>query len=86
MQIGSGGGLLVMRELYDTLGLSNLVSVALRDTHHGKNTIHRFDGIFRHSIFGGPPQTNLTKKPAIMCTGQRTPVPTVVNAFPKISL
>src|SRR6056297_3495667 len=51
-QISSDGGLLVMRELDDTLGLSGLASVALRDTRRGKNTIHRLDGLFRQSVFG----------------------------------
>lgn len=51
-QISSDGGLLVMRELDDALGLSNLASSALRDTRRGKNTIHRLDGLFRQSVFG----------------------------------
>jgi hypothetical protein len=33
-QISSDGGLLVMRELDDVLGLSNLASEALRDSSH----------------------------------------------------
>jgi transposase, IS4 family len=44
-QISSDGGLLVMRELDDVLGLSNLASEALRDSRTGKNTLHRLDGI-----------------------------------------
>ena len=51
-QISSDGGLLVMRELDDALGLSELASAALRDTRRGKNTIHRLDGLFRQSVFG----------------------------------
>ena len=51
-QISSDGGLLVMRELDDALGLSDLASVALRDTRRGKNPLHRFDGLFRQSVFG----------------------------------
>ena len=51
-QISSDGGLLVMRELDDALGLSGLASVALRDTRRGKNTVHRLDGLFRQSVFG----------------------------------
>ena len=43
-QISSDGGLLVMRELDDALGLSNLATAALRDTRTGKNTLHRLDG------------------------------------------
>lgn len=51
-QISSDGGLLVMRELDDVLGLSNLASEALRDSRTGKNTLHRLDGLFRQSVFG----------------------------------
>ena len=51
-QISSDGGLLVMRELDDALGLSGLASEALRDNRTGKNTVHRLDGLFRQSVFG----------------------------------
>jgi hypothetical protein len=51
-QLSSDGGLLVMRELDDTLGLSDLASATLRDTRRGKNTVHRLDGLFRQSVFG----------------------------------
>jgi hypothetical protein len=49
-QISSDGGLLVMRELDDALGLSDLAAGALRDTPPGKNTAHRLDGLFRQSV------------------------------------
>jgi hypothetical protein len=51
-QLSSDGGLLVMRELDDALGLSDLASAALRDTHTGKNSFHQLDGLFRQSVFG----------------------------------
>jgi hypothetical protein len=51
-QLSSDGGLLVMRELDDALGLSELASVALRDSRSGKNTVHRLDGLFRQSVYG----------------------------------
>ena len=51
-QLSSDGGLLVMRELDDALGLSDLASAALRDTRRGKNSVHRLDGLFRQSVFG----------------------------------
>jgi len=51
-QLSWDGGLLVMRELADTLGLSDLAAVALRDTQRGKNTVHRLEGLFRQSVFG----------------------------------
>src|SRR3546814_13671449 len=51
-QISSDVGLLVMRELDDVLGLSNLASEAMRDSRTGKKTLHRLDGLFRHSVFG----------------------------------
>jgi hypothetical protein len=42
-QVSSDGVLMLMRELGDALGLSDLASVALRDTSSGKNTVHRLD-------------------------------------------
>lgn len=51
-QLSSDGGLLVMRELDDALGLSDLASESLSDSRHGKNTTHRLDGLFRQSVFG----------------------------------
>jgi hypothetical protein len=51
-QLSSDGGLLLMRELDDALGLSDLAAAALRDTRRGKNTIHCLDGLFRQSVFG----------------------------------
>jgi hypothetical protein len=50
-QISSDGGLLVLHELDDALGLSDLAS-APRHTRKGKNTIHWLDGLFRQSVFG----------------------------------
>ena len=46
-QLSSDGGLLLMRELDDALGLSGLASAALCDNRPGKNTVHRLDGLFR---------------------------------------
>ncbi len=51
-QLSSDGGLLVMREMDDALGLSDLAAAALRETRRGKNTVHRLDGLFRQSVFG----------------------------------
>ncbi|MCB1602644.1 MAG: IS1380 family transposase [Xanthomonadales bacterium] len=51
-QLSSDGGLLVMRELDDALGLSDLASAALCDSRRGKNTVHRLDGQFRQSVYG----------------------------------
>ncbi|TDK50408.1 IS1380 family transposase [Antarcticimicrobium luteum] len=51
-QLSSDGGLLVMRELDDVLGLSDLASGSLRDNRRGKNTVHRLDGLFRQSVYG----------------------------------
>jgi len=51
-QLSSNGGLLVMRELDDALGLSDLASAALCDNRRGKDTVHRLDGLFRKSVFG----------------------------------
>ena len=51
-QLSSDGGLLVMRELDDALGLSGLASAALCDNRRGKNTVHQLDGLFRQSVYG----------------------------------
>ena len=51
-QLSSDGGLLVMRELGDALGLSGLASSALCASRRGKNTAHRLDGLFRQSTYG----------------------------------
>jgi hypothetical protein len=50
-QLSSDGGLLVMRELDNAPGLSDLASAALRDSRTGKNTVHCLDGLFRQSVF-----------------------------------
>ena len=50
-QISSDSGLMVMRELDDALGLSNLASAVLRNSRPGRNTVHRLDGLFRQSVF-----------------------------------
>ncbi|SFE91834.1 transposase [Roseivivax sediminis] len=55
-QISSDVGLLVMRELDVTLGLSSLASAVLRDSRLGRNTVHRLDGLFRQSVFGRLPE------------------------------
>ncbi len=52
-QLSSDGGLLVMRELDDALGLSNLAAAALSDTRCGKDTAaSRFDPICSSSRQG----------------------------------
>ena len=51
-QLSSDGGLLVMRELDDALGLSGLASAVLCDSRRGKNTVHQLDGLFRQSVYG----------------------------------
>jgi hypothetical protein len=50
-QLSSDGGLLVMRELDEALGLSDLASAALRGNRRGKNTVHRLDGLLRQSVY-----------------------------------
>ena len=46
-QLCSEGGLLVMRELDDALGLSALALASLRDNRRGKNTVYRLDELLR---------------------------------------
>jgi hypothetical protein len=51
-QLSSASGLLVMCELDDVFGLSDLAAANLGDTRRGKNTIHPLDGMFRQWVFG----------------------------------
>ena len=50
-QISSDGGLLVMRQLDDALGLSAIASAELRDNRPGKNKVHPLEGMLRQSVF-----------------------------------
>ena len=51
-QLSSDGGLLMIRELDDALGLSDLAVTALRDTRCGKSMLHRLDELLRQSVYG----------------------------------
>ena len=60
-KISSDGGLLVFRELDETLGLRDLAGRSLRDTRTGKNGVHNVVGLLRQSTFGrraGYPDVN----------------------------
>ena len=60
-KISSDGGLLLFRELDETLGLHDLAGHSLRDTRTGKNGVHNFVGLLRQSTFGrlaGYPNVN----------------------------
>lgn len=53
-QLGSDGGLLIVRELDRALGLSDLASAALADTRTGANRVHRIAGLFPRVGFAVP--------------------------------
>ena len=60
-KISSDGGLLLFRELDETLGLHDLAGGSLQDTRTGKNGVHNFLGLLRQSTFGrlaGYPDVN----------------------------
>ena len=60
-KISSDGGLLLFRELDETLRLHELAGRSLRDTRTGKNRVHNFIGLLRQSTFGrlaGYPDVN----------------------------
>ena len=60
-KISSDGGLLLFRELDETLSLHDLAGRSLRDTRAGKNRVHNFVGLLRQSTFGrlaGYPDVN----------------------------
>ena len=56
-RISSDGGLLLFRELDDTLGLHDMAGCLLQDTRTGKNGVHNFVGLLRQSTLGGLPDT-----------------------------
>ena len=51
-QLSSDGGLLIVRELDDALGLSDPASAALADARTGANRVHQMAGPFRQSVYG----------------------------------
>lgn len=51
-QLSSDGGLLLMRELDQALGLSEVAVACLTETRKGLNCTHLMSGQFRQSIFG----------------------------------
>ena len=51
-KISSDGGLLLYRELDETLGLFDKTVRFLRDTRKGKNGVHTLMGLLRQSVFG----------------------------------
>ncbi|MEC7962177.1 MAG: transposase, partial [Pseudomonadota bacterium] len=60
-KISSVGGLLLFRELDETLGLHDMAGRLLQDKRTGKNGVHNFVGLLRQSTFGrlaGYPDVN----------------------------
>ena len=51
-QLGSDGGLLIVRELDDALGLSDPAGAALADARTGANRVHQMAGLFRRAVYG----------------------------------
>ncbi len=50
-QLSSDGGLLLMRELDEALGLSDLAVSALKETHRGRNCTHLMAGQLQQSLY-----------------------------------
>ena len=60
-KISSDGGLLLFRELDETLGLHDMAGCSLQDTRTGKNGVHNFVGLLRASPpLGGLPDTRMS--------------------------
>ena len=51
-RITSDGGILILRELDDVLGLTDHAGAVLSDGRRGKNTRHLLSGLLRQSVFG----------------------------------
>jgi len=51
-QLSSDVGLLIVRELDEALGLSDLASAALVDTRIGANRVRQLGGLFRQAFYG----------------------------------
>ena len=51
-QITTDAGLLMIRELDDAIGLTDMAEAALRDTRPGKNKVHSLPALFRQSVYG----------------------------------
>ena len=51
-QLSSDGGLLLMRELDEALGLSSLAAASLSETRKGRNCTHLMKGQLQQSLFG----------------------------------
>ena len=64
-QISSDGGLLVMRELDDALGLSGLASEALRDTAPARTPSIGSTGCSGSQCSGGWPDTRTSTMPTV---------------------
>ena len=50
-QITTDAGLLIMRDLADAIGLSDMAQAMLRDTRRGKNKVHSLDAMLLQSVF-----------------------------------
>ena len=51
-KISSDGGLLLLRELDEMLGLHDIAGGVLRDTRTGHNRLHSLVGLLRQPVFG----------------------------------
>ena len=87
-QLSSDGGLLIVRELQDALGLSDLATASLADTRTGGNRVHRMAGLFRQAVYGrlaGYQDVNDAERLAhdpVMRQGS-VPVPWMVRPHPR---
>nr|WP_306264821.1 IS1380 family transposase [Pararhizobium sp. IMCC3301] len=78
-KLSSDSGLLLLRELDDALGLSQMTSWELRDNRTGKNSRYQLLAMFRQSVFGRiagyedvNDATRLARDPVMrLITGQR---------------
>ena len=50
-QITTDAGLLIMRDLADAIGLTDMAQATLRDTRPGTNKVHSLDAMLLQSVF-----------------------------------
>ena len=65
-RLSSDGGLLLVSELHDALGLSDLESTTLVDNRTGASRIHHLTGLFRQGVTAASPDIRSATVPSMV--------------------